>query len=96
MELPPSPDVKKKNNNSEIEAIGTLRYPLPPFFMPPPLPQLSKTMLRDLFILITLEIFYWLFLPEISDTKIFFWYQILSLILETQIKRRLILGLRLE
>lgn len=67
MELPPSPDVKKKNN-SEIEAIGTLRYPLPPFFMPPLL-QLSKTMLRDLFILITLEIFYWLFLPGISDTK---------------------------
>lgn len=69
--------------NSEIEAIGTLRYPPPPFFLCPPLPQLSKTMLRDLFILITLEIFYWLFLPGISDTKIFFWYQILSLILET-------------
>lgn len=55
--------------NSEIEAIGTLRYPLPPPFFYAPLPQLSKTMLRDLFILITLEIFYWLFLPGISDTK---------------------------
>lgn len=29
-------------------------------------------MLRDLFILITLEIFYWLFLPGISDTQFFF------------------------